>query len=149
MVVGLAGVHCPMPRRMTVRITFRAVRGFFQEDEEVLSAGFDTGEDWEEKDGHFLSLQRSAEGLRNDMEDWEADGLYVELDDQVYSGYGVVRECRLNRNMLSVDLSGPLDGLDDIEGIDVELAIDDKTFDLLRAGLPRIIEGSLASLVVE
>jgi len=133
---------------MIVRISFRATRGFFQEDEELLAAGFDTGADWEEKDGHFLSLQRSAEGLRKDLEDWEADGLYVELDDQVYSGYGVVRECRLSRGMLSVDLETPPEDLDDVEGFDVELAIDDKSFDALKAGLPRIVEGSLAQLVV-
>lgn len=131
-----------------MRITFRATRAFFQEDEELLAAGFDTGADWEEKDGHFLSLQRSAEGLRKDLEDWEADGLYVELDDQVYSGYGVVRECRLSRGMLSVDLETPPEDLDDVEGFDVELAIDDKSFDALKAGLPRIVEGSLAQLVV-
>lgn len=133
---------------MIVRTTFRATRAFFQEDEELLAAGFDTGADWEEKDGHFLSLQRSAEGLRKDLEDWEADGLYVELDDQVYSGYGVVRECRLSRGMLSVDLETPPEDLDDVEGFDVELAIDDKSFDALKAGLPRIVEGSLAQLVV-
>lgn len=131
-----------------MRITFRAVRGVFQEDEELLSAGFDTGADWEERDGHFLSLQRSAEGLRKDLEDWEADGLYVELDDQVYSGYGVVRACRLSRGMFSIDLEAPLDELEEIKGFDVELAIDDKSFDALKAGLPRIIEGSLAELVV-
>ncbi|MDR3623206.1 MAG: Imm10 family immunity protein [Paludisphaera borealis] len=131
-----------------MRITFRAVRGVFQEDEELLSAGFDAGADWAEKGGHFLSLQRSAEGLRGDLEDWEADGLYVELDDQVYSGYGVVRECRLSRGMLSVDLETPIEDDEEIEGFDVELAIDDKSFDALKAGLPRIIEGSLAQLVV-
>lgn len=131
-----------------MRITFQATRGSFQEDEEVLAAGFATSEDWEDKDGHYLSLQRSAEGLRKDLEDWEADGLYVELDDQVYSGYGVIRACRLSRRLLSIDLETPIEDAEEIEGFDVELAIDDKSFDALKAGLPRIVEGSLAELVV-
>lgn len=131
-----------------MRITFQATRGSFQEDEEVLAAGVATSEDWEDKDGHYLSLQRSAEGLRKDLEDWEADGLYVELDDQVYSGYGVVRACRLSRRLLSIDLETPIEDAEEIEGFDVELAIDDKSFDALKAGLPRIVEGSLAELVV-
>lgn len=134
---------------MIVRITFRAIRSYFQEDEELLAVGFDTGVDWSRKDGHQLSLQRSAEGLRKDLEDWEADGLYIEFDDQVYSGYGVVRTCRLSRRVLSVDLEGPPGDPDEVEGFDVELAIDDKSYDALVAGLPRIVEGSLAELTVE
>lgn len=138
-----------LPWSMIVRINFRAVRSYFQEDEELLAVGFDTGADWSRKDGHRLSLQRSAEGLRKDLEDWEADGLYIELDDQAYSGYGVVRACRLGRRMFSVDLEGPLGDPDEVEGFDVELAIDDKSYDVLVAGLPRVVEGSLAELTVE
>jgi hypothetical protein len=131
-----------------VRITFRATLGAFQEDEEVLVAGVATSEDRDEEGGHYLNLQRNAEWHRGGSDDWGEDGLYVEFDDQAYGGHELIRECRLTRSLLSIDLERPIEGLDEVEGFDVELAIDEKSFEGLRAGLKRIIEGSPARFVL-
>jgi len=132
-----------------VRFTFRATQGGFNDDGEVLSAGVATGDDWDEEEGHYLNFQRDAEGHRESPQDWEKDGLYIECDDQSCSGYGLIRECRLSRSMMSVDLSEEMEGLEGVEGFDVELAIDEESYGQLRAGLARMIEETAARFLAE
>jgi hypothetical protein len=133
-----------------MRIAFRASQASFEDDGELLVAGVATGGDPDDdEESHYLNLQRDAEGHRGRLQDWEKDGLYIEFDDQGQGDYGVVRECRLGRSMLSVDLSEPIGGIDEVEGFDVELAIDDECYERLRASLPRIVEGTSAELSLE
>ncbi len=131
-----------------MRITFRAHHGFCDQDGDVLSAGLDTGEDWDTEDSHYVCFQRGLENPGQKRADWEKDGLHFEFDDQIHGNYGVVRQCRLNRSMLSVDLSERLEELDNVDGFDVVLAIDDETYEQLKAGLPQIFDGTSARLLL-
>jgi hypothetical protein len=119
-------------RESSMRITFRATEGVFEADEYALICGLagvdaDGGE-------HYLNLQRSSEGGPAE-EDW---GVHLEFDDQINGEYGRVREWRLSRDQLAVDLSQQLGTMAGVGGFDVALAIDDRAFEQIRAGLLRI-----------
>lgn len=126
-----------------MRINFRATAGTFEDEDEVLVLGVATDEDWDqdEENGHALQFQRPSEVSTKPLQDWEEDGIYLEYNDQIYAEYGIVGRCRMSRERLSVDLSGRFDGMEEVEGFDVDLAVDDETYEQLRAGLPRIFHG--------
>lgn len=129
---------------MTVprRVTFRAADGGFVADEDALSC-FLVGADAAGVE-HYLMLQRSPEE-EDPSEDW---GVHVEFDDQINSGYGLVLQCRLSREQLSLALSGRLARLVGVEGFDVALALDDALYRQIQSGLPRIFRGMPDSLTI-
>ncbi|MDG3008240.1 Imm10 family immunity protein [Paludisphaera mucosa] len=131
-----------------MRIAFRAVQGSFEDDGETLVAGVATGDDCFDDEGSYITFQRGADSARS-LEDWEEDGLYFEYKDQLYGGYGLVDACRLGRDRLAIDLATPMSELENVVGFDVELAINDESYESLRDGLLRIIEGTRARLMVE
>jgi hypothetical protein len=122
-----------------VRIAFKAIECSFDSDDETLTAGLSTGDNWDDEDGHYLCFQKGAD----DRE------FHFEFDDQLFGDYGVVRECRLSRSLLSVDLKEPFQDLEEVDGFDVELAVDDESFGELRTGLGRIIEGTSTQLFIQ
>jgi hypothetical protein len=61
-----------------------------------------------------LLLQRRAP---DDPQNW---GVYLEYNDQAFSGYDAVASYRLSRKRLAVDLSKPLGTLQDVTRIDIE-----------------------------
>ena len=126
-----------------MRMAFRATEGGFEDDKFALICGV-AGCDSDGQE-HNLMLQRSPEEEDPD-EDW---GVYLEVDGQGNSGYGVVAMCRLSRPRLSIDLTRQLRGLTGITGFDVELAIDDQTYSQLLAGLPRVFRELPGTLIVD
>jgi hypothetical protein len=70
----------------------------------------------------------------------EADpaGIHFEYRDQGNGGYDFVRECRLTRQMLSIELSRPIHFLPEIVAIDVSLEVDDSAHRALSDGLAAI-----------
>lgn len=125
-----------------MRIAFRAIEAGFEADEYVLVCGL-AGVDADGAE-HYLNLQRSPEGAAAD-EDW---GVYIEYDDQINGEYGRVHKCRLSRDALSVNLSKQLGSLVGTDGFDIVLAIDDASFERIRAGLPRIFREEPGVLIV-
>jgi hypothetical protein len=123
-----------------MRVAFRATQVDWDEDEYALICGL-TGADANGRE-HGLCFQRSPEG-DDPAEDW---GVYLEFDSQGQAEYNRVAGCRLGRDRLAVDLSGPLGSLDGVSGFDVELAVDDAEFEQLVAGLPRIFRGTIGLL---
>ena len=108
-----------------MRIDFQASDGSFEADEDALICTLaSTNADGVE---HYLGFQRSLED--------DNRGVHLEFDDQINGDYGRLRECRLSRGLLSVDLSEQLGELVGVEGIDVALAIDDDLFEQIREGL--------------
>ena len=85
----------------------------------------------------YLMLQRSGE---DDPDDW---GIYVELNDQANSGYGLVRECRISRQTIEIDLSQPLAGATVIQ---VSLAVGDDAFGRFTEGLKAIFRDNQGQL---
>jgi hypothetical protein len=85
-------------------------------------------------------LQRCAEG---EPEDW---GIYVELNDQINSGYGLIRHCTIRRDRLELDLTRPLSGFSRLH---VVLSVEDSTFDRSVAGVREIFRGNLHLLTLE
>lgn len=124
------------------RIAFRATRGGFEADEYALVCGMigvDAG-----GAVHYLNFQRSPEGTAAD-EDW---GVYVKYDDQINGEYGRVRECRLSRDLLSVDLAQQLGSLIGVDGFDIALAIDEMTYEQIRTGFPRVFRDHTGLLLI-
>jgi hypothetical protein len=112
----------------TMRVAFTADEGGFDADEYALVCGV-AGE------GHYLTLQRDAEGSG---EDW---GVHIEHDDQSNGNYGCVAACRLGPESLSVDLSRQLGRLAGVTGFDVALRLGPDQFSAMRAGLRRVFRG--------
>ena len=91
-----------------MRIAFTAEEVGIDNDEYSLACGVRGGD-------HSLILQRDAE---DSDADW---GIHLEYNDQLHSGYGHIRACRLGRTSLAIDLTQPLPGLDGVVGFDVTL----------------------------
>ena len=128
-----------------MRIRFRATEGFFA-NEDAITCGV-AGPD---ADGveHALSFDRASEAVAMDdpEDDW---GVHTEFDDQINGAYGCVGRCRLVREALAVDLLGPLGRrLVGVEGFDVDLAIDEEAYAVVRSGLIRIFRAMPGVLVL-
>lgn len=119
-----------------MRIAFRATEARFDVDEYALVCGVRGGEE------QYLIFQRGPEGS---TEDW---GVYLEYGDQINGGYRCVGQCRLGPEHLSVDLAGQLGSLGGVDGFDVELVLDDESYEQLRTGLRRIFRGQPEALLV-
>ena len=61
--------------------------------------------------------------------------IHFEYCNQGHGGFDFVRECRLSRRKLSLELSKPMRFLPDIVGIDVTLEVDDSSYVVLSKGL--------------
>ena len=118
-----------------MRVAFAAVEGGFDADEYALVVGV-AGE------GHYLVLQRDAEGAG---EDW---GIHLEYDDQSNGEYECVGACRIGSGILSVDLIGPLGQLAGVTGFDVMLRLDTAHLQAVQEGLGRVFRGQ-AHLLIE
>jgi len=70
--------------------------------------------------------------------DMSASEIHFEYVDQGNGGYDFVRECRLSRRHLVIELSKPIRSMPGVEGIDVSLAVDDSAFQALQSGLEAI-----------
>lgn len=116
-----------------MRIRFRATHGFCTADEDAIACGV-SGPDADAVD-HALWFSRASEAADPD----DDDGVYAEFDDQINGAFNRVGRCRLGRTALAVDLSGPLGRhLIGVEGFDVDLAIDEDSYEVLRSGLIRV-----------
>jgi hypothetical protein len=82
-------------------------------------------------DGYLL-FQRGPEA---DPDDW---GIHLEFNDQANSGYDVIRECRVGRGTVEVDLAKPLNG---VIAIKVALSVGDQQFVSFLAGMRMIFRG--------
>jgi len=87
----------------------------------------------------YLIFQRSEE---SDPDDW---GIYFEFSDQSNSGYNQIRKCRINRQMVEVDLAETVAG---VSYIKVNLAVDDKPFIKFAAGMREVFRGQQEKLEI-
>jgi hypothetical protein len=85
----------------------------------------------------YLMLQRSGE---DDPDDW---GVYIELNDQADSGYGLVENCRVSRQAVEIDLTQPLAGTTTIH---VHLVVKDDAYMRFVEGLKAIFRGDQKQL---
>jgi FKBP-type peptidyl-prolyl cis-trans isomerase 2 len=74
----------------------------------------------------YLIFQRSG---NKDPDDW---GIYFELNDQSNSGYGIIQECRIDRQKLEIDLNKPLAG---VICFNVKLLVDDEAYENFMKGM--------------
>ena len=87
----------------------------------------------------YLMLQRSGEEDRDDL------GIYIELNGQTNSNYGIIRECRVSRNAIEIDLNEPLAG---VTAIYVTLAVDDVAFSRFVEGIRRVFRNCHSQLKI-
>lgn len=80
----------------------------------------------------YLLFQRTGD------DDPDDSGIHIELNDQANSGYGLVKECRVSRDMVELDLGKPVLGTTSIQ---VRLAVDDPTFTRFAEGMKSIFRG--------
>lgn len=118
------------------RVAFNATKSAFEVSDGALVCGVSDDGDM------YLMFQRAPEGAEDD------DGVYLEHTDQINSGYDCIRQCKLKRTLLSVDLSRQLGRLRDVEGFDVRLDIPDAAYTLLLTGLRRVFRDQTHVLTV-
>ena len=128
-----------------MRVRFQATDVGFDADEYSIICGVD-GPDLEGVE-HALSFDRLSEIGARDYpdDDW---GVHTQFDDQSNGAYNRVSQCRLSRASLIVDLSGQLGRLAGVEGFDVELAVPDDLYELLKSGLTRVFRDMPTVLVL-
>ena len=117
-----------------MRVTFHASEAGIDEDEYCLICWF-FGKDSSGVE-HGLDLQRDQEGSIEDR------GIYLGFDDQSNGAYNEIAGLRLTRDHLSVDTSPPVGWQKNIDGFDVELSIDESTYEQVKACLRRVFRGS-------
>ena len=93
--------------------------------------------------GHRLGF---LQGKVGDDQDW---GPYVEYDDQLHSGYRLVRQCRVSRNRLELDLARSVLSLPEVTGFDIGLQLTQAAFENLVLNLRRIVQGEEQLLLCE
>lgn len=122
-----------------MRIQIRATEGDFVEDDFSLVCGLCAID--AEGNQHGLYFERLTEvaAVETPDEDW---GIYVEFDEQINGAYNRVANCRICRTRLQVDLNGQLGHLAGVDGFDVELPIDDSTYEQLTSLLKRVFRGT-------
>jgi hypothetical protein len=80
--------------------------------------------------------------------DMSTSDIHFEYVDQINGGYDFVRECRLSRGRLIIELSRPIPSMPGVDGIDVSLDVDESAFQLLRGGLETIFAPCPERLVI-
>lgn len=118
-----------------MRIAFTADESCFDVNEDAITCGV-------AGDGHYLTLQRDAEGAD---EDW---GIHLEFDDQSNGDYECVGACRIENETLSIDLTRPLGRLAGVTGFDVALRLTSEEIGVVRHGLRQVFRGHLNLLSV-
>ncbi len=118
-----------------MHISFIAIEASFETDEYALIVSLEGTE-------NSLVFQRDSD------ENFEDAGLYLEFGGQHNGGYGCVESCFLNRKIIQVNLSRQLGVLEDVNGFDIKLDIDDTSYDQLLDGLPRIFREMANSLQI-
>ena len=128
-----------------MRLVFRASEGGFDAAEtmDCLVCGF-SGRDASDKE-HYANFQRGVEG-----EDPSEDcGVHFEFDDQSSGAYNCVRQCRLSRAALEVELAHTMDWGRQIDGVSIDLTgLEEESYEAIRGGLPRIFRGMAGILEV-
>ena len=76
------------------------------------------------------------------------EGVHLEYNDQVNSGYDKIKTCLLARERLRVELTEPIDSEGKYTAVDVELRLGEDAWVLLADGLRKIFAGREAALDV-
>lgn len=87
-------------------------------------------------DGQYLSFQRSLP-----VGSEEDEGVHVELNDQINSGYDKVARCVISRTLLRVDLNALIGPAGTCRGIEVQLQLESDTWATFVANLRRVFAG--------
>jgi len=89
--------------------------------------------------GGYLMFQRSGNAGS------DGSGIYLELNGQSNSGYGLVRQCRISREEVVLDLTQALAGAVTIR---VRLSVDDGAFREFLEGMNKVFQGNENQLVI-
>jgi hypothetical protein len=123
-----------------MRLEFRAVEGGFEDKGDsiyCLICGV-SGPDAAGTD-HYLIFQRGFED-QDPAEDW---GVHCEFDDQANGDYNCVRQCRLTRATLEVELGRAIDRQQKYTSVCVDVSgLGHVKLAAIRNGLPRIFRGA-------
>lgn len=122
-----------------MRVSFVADMATFDEIEGALVVGLAMGDGGE----GYLLFQRSTPDAPKDC------GVYLEYNDQGYSGYNLVAGFRVSRGRVEVDLSKPLGNLKDVTGIDVDLRVDDVSYERFLRGLKQVFREEEVCVVLD
>ena len=120
-----------------MRIEFTADTATFDEIDETLVSGLAIGDGTET----YLMFLRSPDEGPDDC------GVYLEYNGQMNAGYDTVSACRIRRDRVEVELSDPLGSLEDVDGFDVSLQVDDSTFQRFADGLAKVFQGEASALL--
>ena len=74
-------------------------------------------------------------------------GIFLEYNEVENSSYNIIKECRVSRYRLSVDLKTPFDSLINVEGFDITLNISELSFSRLINGMKTIFRDDSGNLL--
>ena len=112
------------------RITFTADQARSSEEDETCVSGVASGD-------QYLIFQREVENAVSS----EYLGPYLEYNDQSHGKSNWVKQCRITRSRLEIDLTEEVDSLPGIIGFDVDLDIEQEPYEELLVGLKRVFRG--------
>ena len=124
-----------------MRLTFASTNAGIDSDDDALVVGA-SGTDSSGRE-HYVLLQRDPQDADDD---W---GIHFEYDDQAYGDYNLIARCRLSPTRLSIDLTSEAKDEIGIQGVDVTLTVDSKTYRALGRELGKIFRGHQDLLEVE
>jgi hypothetical protein len=110
-----------------MRISFVADALFIEHTEDVAYFLLTDGEGEEPENILVFSCTLPSEG--------DANRIHLEYNDQSNGAYGCIAGCRLGRSSLHITLNDQLGQLEDVDGFDVELALDDDLYAALEEAL--------------
>ena len=118
-----------------MRISFIA-NSFFNDTDGDITYGslqsFTTGD--VETQEHYLNFQRN-------LEPGDRDGVYAEYNGQEYGGFNAIATCLLLREKITINLAQQLGNLEDVDGFDIALEIEDEVFEEIEEFLSSIFQG--------
>jgi hypothetical protein len=113
-----------------MHISFIADAVFVEHSEEVAYFLVMDGAGEEPENVLVFSCTLPSEG--------DVNRIHLEYNDQSNGAYGCIAGCRLGRNSLHITLNDQLGQLEDVDGFEVELALDDDMYEELKEALALI-----------
>ena len=115
-----------------MHISFEANSFFHDKDDDVVYGSLQNFNN--EIQEHYLNFQRS-------LAPEDKDGIYLEFDGQENGGFNVIKSCELSRNKMIIQLLEEINTLQEIEGFDISINLDDDTFNEFRDFIAEVFQG--------
>jgi len=115
-----------------MRLSFEANSFFYDKDDDVIYGSLQSFNN--EIQEHYLNFQRS-------LAPEDKDGIYLEFDGQENGGFNVIESCELLRGKMTIQLAEGINVLQEINGFDISIDLDDDSFNEFRDFIIEVFHG--------